>query len=281
VRRICSEKAEFFIHASHLIDYFIERGYKRDELLKTLDEVSKISREDLLVENNSVNEDSRVIFVSDYHPALKQLPAILKKHYHILKKDRKLSEIFAAPPMVAFRKSRCIKDYLVHSDISNRRKAKVDQLSLKTVPCNRCKLCKNISNDIPLGKSMQTSGGNCKSKDLIYAAWCTKHLKIYVGQTGIQLNERFSRHRWDIKNRPENCDLAGHFHKDHDLDTDMKVVILQQLKNGNKDLREYYEDRWICRLQSLAPDGINNDIHGYAKEMYSCYQRSSKYARTD
>ena len=36
-------------------------------------------------------------------------------------------------------------------------------------------------------------------------------------------------------------------------------------------MREFYEDLWICRLQTLQPKGLNSEIGSYAKEMYSCY----------
>ena len=63
------------------------------------------------------------------------------------------------------------------------------------------------------------------------------------------------------------------FHAGHDIDKDLKVVILQKLENGNSQALNYFEDRWMCTLQSLSPDGINRDTNGYAKEMYTCFKR--------
>ena len=62
---------------------------------------------------------------------------------------------------------------------------------------------------------------------------------------------------------------------DHDINTDLEVIILQQLQTDGIRAREYYEDRWICRLQSCQPHGINLELHPYGKEMYACFQRVS------
>ena len=89
---------------------------------------------------------------------------------------------------------------------------------------------------------------------MIYAAKCLKHQKIYVGHTGECLRDRFSKHRYDIKNRPDNSELARHFHDKHTLD-DMKFTILQS------DLE-----------RTFALDGINAGLGPYGKEMYESYR---------
>ena len=102
---------------------------------------------------------------------------------------------------------------------------------------------------------------------------CKKHNLICVGQTGERLCDRFSKHRYDIKNRPDNSELAEHFHKNHS-DGDMEVLILQSGLEKSKAQREYFEDKWICRLQTLQPTGININTNQYAKDMYTCFGRS-------
>ena len=59
--------------------------------------------------------------------------------------------------------------------------------------------------------------GNWKNRQVIYAAQCCKHKFLYFGQIGEQLSERFSKHCYDIKNRPDNSELAKHFHESHTI----------------------------------------------------------------
>ena len=40
------------------------------------------------------------------------------------------------------------------------------------------------------------------------------------------MNERWSKHKYDVKNRPTQNELAIYFHKDHDLEKDQEVFIL-------------------------------------------------------
>ena len=83
------------------------------------------------------------------------------------------------------------------------------------------------------------------------------------------LCSRFDKHRWDIKNRPGNSDLAAHFHKNH-RDSDLEVFILQTGLPDEKQ-REFFEDKWICALQTYKD--INTDLHQYAKDMYGLYSK--------
>ena len=88
---------------------------------------------------------------------------------------------------------------------------------------------------------------------------------LYIGQAGEQLSERY-----DIKNRPGNSELAKHFHESHNINDNLNVTILQ---NNIKTAagRRYHEDKWICKLKTLAADGWNTEIGDYAKEMYNFY----------
>ena len=207
-----------------------------------LHEVAEIVRDDLLAEKSKVSKDPQVIYVSEFHPVFKKLLAILKKHHHVLKNDKKLKDLFPTAPIVAFRRSKCIRNYVIHNDVSNGNGIHSGVLNSKTFPCGRCKLCKNVLESIPNVDKVHLSRGNCKSRNVIYGAWCKKHNQIYVGQTGEKLSDRFAKHRYDIKKRPSNSELAQHFCNEHNVDTDLGVVVLQQLKDDNSLARLYYED---------------------------------------
>ena len=117
-----------------------------------------------------------------------------------------------------------------------------------TEACGKCKLCKDIistdivSNDKRGINIKLKDGGTCQTKNIIYAAICKRHKFICVGQTGESLCNRFSKHRYDIKLRPENSEIAEHFHRDH-TDGDLKVLILQSGLSQSKEQGEYFEDK--------------------------------------
>ena len=55
--------------------------------------------------------------------------------------------------------------------------------------------------------------GNCKEREIIYAAQCSKHKLFYIRHTGEQLSQQFSKLHYDIKNRPDNTKLPNIFTK--------------------------------------------------------------------
>ena len=117
------------------------------------------------------------------------------------------------------------------------------------------------------------SGGTCRTKGVIYAARCKKCDLLYIGHTSKELRDRFSGHRYDIKKRPSNTELSEHFGENHG-EQDLEVKILQSGIQSNQE-RELLEDKWICRLQTLSPTGINRSTKQYAKDMYTCYKKIS------
>ena len=82
--------------------------------------------------------------------------------------------------------------------------------------------------------------GNWKEREIIYAVQCSKYKVLYIGHIGEQLLERSSKHCYDIKSSPDNSELAKHFHKSLNLNNDLNVTILQNIKTTAA--QRYHED---------------------------------------
>ena len=282
VRRICSKHTDFLRNCAILSTFFEKRGYNSKELKKTIQEISKIPRTSLLDETQKSKTDQQSIFVCDWHPNVSRLPAVLKKHFHLLQNDRYAKDIFTSTPIVAYRRPRSLKNILVKSDLTIEMSPRKQENVTKACNRSKCKLCKSIASTGTITNSKKgiritaENGGTCQSTNLIYAAICTRHDIVCIGQTGATLSSRFNRHRHDIKNRPDNSEIAEHFHENHDVD-DLRVMILQTGLSKSEEQREFYEDRWICRLQSLKEhnsSGINKNKKFYAKEMYELFNKT-------
>ena len=107
------------------------------------------------------------------------------------------------------------------------------QLHSNVTPCGKCKLCPQIN---------------------------TAKL---ITNDKLNITEK-------IKNRPDNSELAKHFHENHNLSDDLYVTILEN-NIKTEAAQRYHEDKWICKLKTLAPNGLNTEIGDYAKEMYNFY----------
>ena len=146
-----------------------------------------------------------------------------------------------------------------------------------TLPCGSCKICPSISKNPTITNTKKNitveplSGGNCRTKCVIYAARCKKCDLIYIGHTSNELRERFGKHRYDVNKRPSNTEYSEHFGSAGHTEEDLELSILQSGIWNDKE-REFHEDKWICRLQTAIPDGINKSMKQYAKDMYACFK---------
>ena len=54
--------------------------------------------------------------------------------------------------------------------------------------------------------------------------------------------------------------FSQHFHesKNCKIEKDLKVYILQDNATGTRKKREFMEDRWIIRLNTKSPNGMNS-----------------------
>ena len=88
----------------------------------------------------------------------------------------------------------------------------------------------------------------------------------------MKISDRFSRHRYDFKNRPLNNVLSTHLNSEpHDFEKDFEITILDRGYESEQQ-RKRSEDKFICQLGTCAPNGLNKDLGSYGRELYSTYQ---------
>ena len=254
------------------MQFFKSRGYVDRQLQRSLQEVKSIPRKELLgASKKTKSEDPNSILVCTWHPKLSNLPSVLKKNYDILDNDPRLRTIFSDRPTVAFRRKKNLTNLLCKNDV---REKKIDPRE-QSKTCN-CQVCKIMSKSDSVtnpknGLSLKLRpGGNCKSTGIVYAVKCRKCNLIYVGHSGNDMCDRYGKHKYDIKKRPDQNELATHCHQNHDLSKDLEVYIVDY---GIHDLdqRKRMEDKVICKLQTMGQHGLNELIGPYAKEMYATW----------
>ena len=113
-------------------------------------------------------------------------------------------------------------------------------------------------------RKCRVQGGAANTVGAIYAGRCIKNI-ISVGQTGGPVNIRFNGHRADVRLRPYRTELDAQFYKHGcDFERDLEVTILEQV-SGSAHLREYKEDKWITRLNTVHPHGLNKLVREYGQ----------------
>ena len=170
-------------------------------------------------------------------------------HYHckeMINIFPNLKNVFPEPPILSYRRSQNLGNLPVRSSF-NRLSPCHTASNSSHCQKSRCKLCQSMSNnnsvlDTQSEKTCYTSGGQCTTTNTIYAAECTQHKSIYVGQSSQKFNMRFDGHRSDVNVKPKACELAQHLHESHECDIkkDLKVYILQDNVIGSREKKEFY-----------------------------------------
>ena len=106
--------------------------------------------------------------------------------------------IFSQPPLISFKRDKNIGNFLVRSAFQTSNQA-------GTFKCARarCKTCPFICNVEKLSGPKRSikiiDHFTCTSTNVIYCITCTLCKKLYIGETGRRLGDRFREHLRDVE----------------------------------------------------------------------------------
>ena len=178
--------------------------------------------------------------------------------------SKRLNKIFPQKPIMAYRRSKRLRDILVHAKLTP--DPSDDGPTGESKPCGN-KMCFTCKLMTPTQIAKSSSGAsvklkrqtNCKSANVIYLITCTQCGKQYVGETKRPLNERMNGHRSDwTKRRFQRSPVAEHFHlQNHDFNSHVSLCCIDHDAQWSDDTRKARESYWIRRLNTMQPHGIN------------------------
>ena len=87
----------------------MERGYKDDDLKEKVEQTNNNSREILLHRTQNV---SGIPLTISYNRSTQKVSEIMKKHWYILKINRKLANIFEGDPIISFKWVRDLREII-------------------------------------------------------------------------------------------------------------------------------------------------------------------------
>lgn len=248
-----SEKKQEMSH------FFEMRGYPTNVIEAASTKTENLTQQQLLLPKHQVHTDPVIPFVTTYHPEVKRVFKVLHDNWHILDQDHKEDGIFKGGPILSMRKGKSLKDILVRNKIDNPTAIKVG-----TYPCHRskgpkCVTCEYTTNQAivqgPAGSCNITKAYSCTTKNVVYAVTCTTCSKVYVGETGRRLGDRFREHRRDVLNRSQTSPVAMHFNETgHNVDG-ISVCVLRECYTERE--RKRLEMRLINYMGTRHPNGIN------------------------
>ena len=168
-----------------------------------------------------------------------------------------IAPIFPNPPLVSIKRDRNLRNSLVRSSLPS-------TLEPGTFNCSRkvCNACSFINSKThirgPNGSYQVNDHFDFTTSNIIYCITCTLCNKLYIGESGRKLGDRFREHLLDVKNKGSDLSkpVAGHFNLPGHSHEHMEICGIY-LHLGNNETRKRKEQRLIFKLGTLAPNRIN------------------------
>jgi hypothetical protein len=277
LRRICYHISDYDKNASMLASHFIRRGYPSDLIEEAAIKVRRINRETTLTQNQIEQEQDQqqqLFLITTYNPQDNIAKGIVETNWPTLGRTNTTTHLYNARITFGHRRNKNLRDILVHSKLDTENPKRRVQPGDKPNPLNKCKswkctYCPYIDRT---GNITSTTTGrtyyakkhiSCCSHNLIYCITCTTCGKQYIGQTSKKLRERFVNHFGNINNKRMNDPIGRHFQSPgHSGKKTLTIHIVEFIpaphnSQVGKALRDNLERKWMYKLQTIAPQGLN------------------------
>ena len=172
----------------------------------------------------------------------------------IFLKDPETKHIFSLPPLISFKRDKSMATFqlgALSSQTTNKELSNVHSHDAKLVPG-------------PNRSAKITDHSTCISANVIYCITCTLCKKIFIGETGRRLADRFREHLRDVAKNDTDASkpVARHFNLPNHSHHNMTICGLSS-HHGNTKSRKNLEQKFIFQLGTLYPRGINECFSFY------------------
>lgn len=115
---------------------------------KSLSQDQKINRTDLIYSKKTVKPAQQLLLITRYSGEHRKVRQIIQKFWPLLSTDEVISKYVQPFPQITYRKSRSLKDQLVHSHLMPK---VVGQVCIGITPYGKCEFCRFVPNSIGWG----------------------------------------------------------------------------------------------------------------------------------
>ena len=210
--------------------FFGKRGYPVSVVQAGYHRAQQIDRQAALQTAEKENTD-RIPFTLTFHPHNHAVKSIILKNFKLLQNDSETGTIFSQPPLISFKRDKNIGNFLVRSSFQTN-----DQSGTFKCARSRCKTCPFIHNV----KEMSEPERFIKIID--YCITCTCCKKLYIGETGRRLGDRFREHLRDVERNDKDTfkPVARYLNLPNHLQQHMAICGLS-LHLGSSESRKTIE----------------------------------------
>lgn len=280
IRRNCSNITDFEEQTNNLIKRFVDKGYKKRDLLTLKEQIKNMDRHKLMEATQNThkrdkNKSLGLAFLTGYNTQYRSIESIVKKHWPILQSDQVLKTVLPKKPIFIYRKAATLRNKLVHNALDPPKQIKIGNNLKGFYKCGKCLPCRETKKtNKKIMKFKSTSNGKeytirdlitCNNTHVTYVLECPCR-KQYVGRTTRKLHIRIREHVTNIKNGFKKHSVSRHFRDHHNRDpSGMLFYGIDKIKghwrgDNKKTKVSQNETRWIFQLDTLQPSGMNIDV---------------------
>ena len=224
--RLCSDDSDFSEKSEAMCQFFDKRGYPVSVVQAGHHRAQQIDRQSALQTAEKENTD-RIPFTLTFHPHNHAVKSIILKNFKLLQNDSETGTIFSQPPLISFKRDKNIGNFLVRSSFQTN-----DQSGTFKCARSRCKTCSFIHNVDKISGPKRSikiiDHFTCTSANVICCITCTYWNKLYIGETGRRLSDRFREHLRDVERNDKDAPkpVARHFNLPNHSEQHMSVCGL-------------------------------------------------------
>ncbi|XP_041420552.1 uncharacterized protein LOC121394235 [Xenopus laevis] len=268
-----SSSIEGYVEASNtLTGRFLEKGYRSECIKKAIKEVEPMSRDSLLTTKQNNKVEQRIAFVSTYSQNSDRLEKVIRKYWPLIQSDRQYGRLFADLPLFCYKRGRTLKDLLCPSDTRPKKTKFLGKPRFGTYPCLGCNCCSSIIKGNKINHPTKGYEINikchttCNSTFVVYLLKCPCGMG-YVGQTKREVKKRIQEHRGYIRNfktgTQTDTQVSRHFFECNHNPMQLRWCVLDEIgmdiRGGDRQKKLLQaEGKWIRRLNTLTPNGLND-----------------------
>lgn len=205
------------------------------------------------------------MFNLTYHPAFSKVKNILQDIHLLLMPNQEHRDVFAAPPIVGFRRGKNLKDMLVRAKLPVKEKVCGGSQKCGSKRCGVCDYVEETDSFTNRSSSssfkIQGKKKNCNSNNVVYLAQCRKCGVQYVGSTSTKFRVCFNNYKcshWKFSLGKPVIQLSFHSHfeqPDHNGMEDWSFTLIDHAESLSRLRRK--ESFWQHKLDSFQPNGLN------------------------
>jgi len=129
---------------------------------------------------------------------------IILKNFKLLQNDPDTGRIFSQPPLISFKRDKNIGNLLVRSVFQTSEQP--GTFKCARIRCKTCPFIRKVKKVSGPKRSIKiTDHFTCTSANVIYCITCTLCKKLYIGETGRRLGDRFREHLCDVEKDDQNA----------------------------------------------------------------------------